>query len=254
MKRIKLTVAYDGTNYCGWQIQPNGITIQQVLEECLLSLFGEKIRISGASRTDTGVHALGNVAVFNTQSRMPAERISYALNTYLPPDIRILDSREVPEDFHPRFCKTYKTYEYRIWNHRFSNPCQRLYSLFYYRPLDEEKMRQAAEYLRGTHDFTSFCTAKPGVTNRTRTITDLDVARTGNLISFRIRGDGFLYNMVRIFVGTLLDINEGVFAPDAMPEILAAKDRLAAGRTAMAHGLYLNRVFYSETECRAPMK
>ena len=246
MKRIKLTVAYDGTNYCGWQIQPNGITIQQVLEECLLSLFGEKIRISGASRTDTGVHALGNVAVFNTQSRMPAERISYALNTYLPPDIRILDSREVPEDFHPRFCKTYKTYEYRIWNHRFSNPCQRLYSLFYYRPLDEEKMRQAAEYLRGTHDFTSFCTAKPGVTNRTRTITDLDVARTGNLISFRIRGDGFLYNMVRIIAGTLIQAGIGEIEPEQMADILEGRDRALAGDTARPEGLTLMGIEYPE--------
>ena len=143
-KRVMLTVAYDGTNYCGWQIQPNGNTIEAELNRHLSALLGEEIRVTGASRTDSGVHALGNVAVFSTQARMPAGRISFALNTRLPADIRIQDSREVPQTFHPRRCSTVKTYEYRIWNHRFPNPLERLYALHYYYDLDLDRMRQAA--------------------------------------------------------------------------------------------------------------
>ena len=141
MKRVKLIVSYDGTNYCGWQIQPNGITVEEVLNQHLSELLREPIRVTGASRTDAGVHAMGNVAVFDTSARMPAEKISYALNTRLPEDIRIQESTQVSPDFHPRFCRTVKTYEYRILNRRFPDPCQRLYSLFTYYPLDLEKMR-----------------------------------------------------------------------------------------------------------------
>ena len=143
MKRVKLTVAYDGTNYCGWQVQPNGITIESELNKHLSELLKEEIHVIGASRTDAGVHAKGNVAVFDTSARMPAEKISYALNTRLPEDIRIQESCEVAADFHPRFRKTVKTYEYKICNRRFPDPCTRLYSLFYYWDLDTEKMRQA---------------------------------------------------------------------------------------------------------------
>ena len=147
MKRVKLTVAYDGTNYCGWQVQPNGLAVQQVLNQCLSDLLGEKIATIGASRTDAGVHALGNVAVFDTACRMPADKISYALNTRLPADIRIQDSVEVLSDFHPRFQQTIKTYEYKIYNRKFPDPTKRLYTYFYYYPLDEELMRQGAAYL-----------------------------------------------------------------------------------------------------------
>ena len=170
MKRVKLTVAYDGTNYCGWQVQPNGLTVQQVLNQCLSELMGEKITTIGASRTDAGVHALGNVAVFDTACRMPADKISYALNTRLPADIRIQDSVEVPSDFHPRFQKTIKTYEYKIYNRRFPDPTKRLYTYFYYYPLDVELMHQGAAYLVGEHDFKSFSTYKPEVESTVRTI------------------------------------------------------------------------------------
>ena len=160
MKRVKLIVAYDGTNSCGWQVQPNGETIESMLNRHLTELLKEEIHVIGASRTDSGVHADGNVAVFDTNARMPADRISYAMNTRLPADIRIQDSCEVPPDFHPRFQQTVKTYEYRICNRRFPNPIERLYSLFYYWDLDLEKMQKAASCLVGTHDFTSFCTKK----------------------------------------------------------------------------------------------
>ena len=246
MKRVKLTVAYDGTNYCGWQVHPNGITIESELNKHLSELLKEEIHVIGASRTDAGVHAKGNVAVFDTSARMPAEKISYALNTRLPEDIRIQESCEVAADFHPRFRKTVKTYEYKICNRRFPDPCTRLYSLFYYWDLDTEKMRQAAQYLVGTHDFTSFCTNKPEVTDRVRTIYSLDVLQDGEMITIRVCGNGFLYNMVRIITGTLLRVGSGMIKPEEIPAILDAKDRSRAGETARPHGLTLVKIEYPE--------
>lgn len=250
MKRVKIIVAYDVTNYCGWQVQPNGITIESVLNHHLSELLGEEIHVIGASRTDSGVHADGNVAVFDTSARMPAERISYALNTRLPQDIRIQDSCEVPSDFHPRFQRTVKTYEYRICSRKFPDPCSRLYSLFYYWELDVEQMKKAAAYLVGEHDFTSFCTKKEEVTNCVRTIYSLDVEKTGDQIVLRIRGNGFLYNMVRIITGTLLRVGGGLIKPEQIPEILAAQDRSAAAETAPAHGLKLVKIEYPDYERR----
>lgn len=247
-KRVKLTVAYDGTNYCGWQVQPNGVTIESELNKHLSELLKEEIHVIGASRTDAGVHAMGNVAVFDTTARMPAEKISYAMNTRLPEDIRIQDSRQVADDFHPRFCETVKTYEYKICNRRFPDPCSRLYSLFYYWDLDEKKMQQAADHLIGTHDFTSFCTNKPEVTDRVRTIYSLDVIRNGEMITVRVCGNGFLYNMVRIIVGTLLRVGSGMMDPDEIPAILEAKDRTRAGDTARPQGLTLVQIRYPESE------
>ena len=246
MKRVGLVVAYDGTNYCGWQVQPNGITIESELNKHLSELLKEEIHVIGASRTDAGVHAKGNVAVFDTSARMPAEKISYALNTRLPEDIRIQESCEVAADFHPRFRKTVKTYEYKICNRRFPDPCTRLYSLFYYWDLDTEKMRQAAQYLVGTHDFTSFCTNKPEVTDRVRTIYSLDVLQDGEMITIRVCGNGFLYNMVRIITGTLLRVGSGMIKPEEIPAILDAKDRSRAGETARPHGLTLVKIEYPE--------
>lgn len=248
MKRVKLTVAYDGTNYCGWQVQPNGRSIQEVLNICLSELLGENIQTLGASRTDAGVHALGNVAVFDTENRMPADRISFALNTRLPEDIRIVDSREVAMEFHPRFTETVKTYEYRILNRRFPDPTKRLYSFFYYYPLDLEKMQQAASYLVGEHDFKSFCTAKPGVDQTVRTIYELSVSRQEDMITIRIRGNGFLYNMVRIIAGTLIRVGGGAIAPEEIPKILEQKNREAAGETARPEGLTLVEIRYPQWE------
>jgi tRNA pseudouridine38-40 synthase len=194
---------------------------------------------------------MGNVAVFDTSARMPASRISYALNTRLPEDIRIQESCEVPADFHPRFCNTVKTYEYRICNRRFPDPCSRLYSLFYYWDLDEKKMQQEAGYLIGTHDFTSFCTSRPEITDRVRTIYSLDVIREGEQILVRVRGNGFLYNMVRIIVGTLLKVGSGMMEPDEIPEILEARERSRAGDTARPQGLTLVRIEYPDSQSEA---
>ena len=246
MRRIKLIVAYDGTNYCGWQVQPNGITVQEVLNQALSDLFAKKTACIGASRTDAGVHALGNVAVFDTDARMPADRIAFALNTRLPSDIRIQGSSEVPPDFHPRFTATVKTYEYRILNRTFADPTRRLNSYFWYGPLDVDAMRKAASYLVGTHDFKSFATAKPEVTDTVRTIYETSLEKEDDLIRFRITGNGFLYNMVRIITGTLLEVGKGDYPPEKVKEILAAKDRKMAGATARPEGLTLVQIRYPE--------
>ena len=237
-KRIKLVVAYDGTNYCGWQVQPNGETIEGVLNRELSSLLGEDIKVTGASRTDSGVHSLGNVAVFDTDTRIPPEKISYALNIRLPEDIVVQDSCEVAPDFHPRHCNSRKTYEYRILNRRFAMPTRRLDTYFYHRPLDVERMQQAARYLKGTHDFKSFCSVNTVVEDTVRTIYTLQVIKDADdIITIRVQGSGLLYNMVRILAGTLIQVGIGAMEPEQMTEILEAKDRSASGPTAPAQGL-----------------
>ena len=252
MRRILLTVSYDGTAYCGWQVQPNGDTIEAQLNRHLSELLQEPIRVIGASRTDSGVHAKGNRAVFDTASRMNAERISFAMNTRLPEDIKIQRSQEVPMDFHPRYQNTIKTYEYRICNRTFPDPCDRLYSLFYHWKLDEEKMQRAADQLTGTHDFTSFSTFKPEIKSCVRTIYRLSVIRTGDIITVRITGNGFLYNMVRIIVGTLLRVGSGMLPAEQMAGILESRDRSAAAETAPAHGLTLVEIRYPDFEEENP--
>lgn len=242
--RVKMIVAYDGTNYCGWQIQPNGITIEQVLNEHLSRLLKEDIKVTGASRTDAGVHSLGNVCMFDTNTRMPAEKISYALNQKLPEDIVVVDSCEVSDDFHPRFSKSRKTYEYRILNARFRNPTRRLDTYFYHYPLDTEKMSEAAKYLIGEHDFASFCSANSQAQTTVRTIYDCTVSKAGDIITIRVTGNGFLYNMVRIIAGTLLYVGIGKLTPEDVKEILESGDRKKAGKTLSAKGLHLISVVY----------
>lgn len=237
MKRVMLRVAYDGTDYCGWQLQPGKPTIERVLNETLSALLGETITVIGASRTDSGVHSLGNVAVFDTNTQIPAEKISYALNQRLPEDIVIQESGEVAPDFHPRYCDSTKTYEYRILNRTFPLPTERRDSYFYYRKLDVEAMRVAAAYLVGTHDFASFCAAHAQTGTTVRTVYACTVEKTGDMIYIRVTGAGFLYNMVRIIAGTLVEVGNGARQPADLPAILAARSRSAAGPTAPAHGL-----------------
>ena len=244
MKRVKMVVAYDGTNYCGWQIQPNGITVEEVLNKALKKLTGEDILVIGASRTDSGVHALGNVAVFDTETTIPADRIAMALNQRLPEDIVITKSEEVPLDFHPRYCNCSKTYEYHIINTRIPDPTRRLTNYFVSYELNPDNMRKAASYLVGEHDFVSFCNVRTDVENTVRTITALDILQDGDEITIRITGNGFLYNMVRIIVGTLIRVGRGFYEPEKVKEILEAKDRKAAGVTAPAHGLMLVEIRY----------
>ena len=254
MKRVKLVIAYDGTNYHGWQMQPNGLSIEAVLNNALSSLLKENIAVIGASRTDSGVHALGNVAVFDTENRMPAEKICFALNQRLPEDIRIQSSCEVPLNWHPRKQNAKKTYEYKILNRKIDMPVGRLYTYFCYFPMDIKAMRRAASYLIGEHDFKSFCTVRTQAEETVRTIYDLTVERgSDDVVTIRITGSGFLYNMVRIIAGTLLRVGTGLYPPEHVEEILDARNRQAAGPTLLAKGLTLIRLDY-ETELERVVK
>lgn len=248
MKRIMLTVAYDGTNYHGWQYQNNGKTIEGELNKALSSLLQKNIEVIGASRTDAGVHAMCNAAVFDTDAGIPAEKYSYALNQMLPDDIRIRKSIEVPANFHPRKTDTVKTYEYRIDCEEFADPLKTRYAYFTYAPLDASKMQEAAFHLIGTHDFKSFCSVNTTATTTVRTIHDIQVIRDGVDTIIRVTGNGFLYNMVRIIVGTLMDVGRGKYAPEKVKEILEAVDRTAAGPTVPACGLMLKELRFIELE------
>ncbi|MCR5291896.1 MAG: tRNA pseudouridine(38-40) synthase TruA [Eubacterium sp.] len=249
MKRIRLIVSYDGTNYCGWQVQDNGITIEGVLNRELSALLGEEVEVTGASRTDSGVHALGNVCIFDTGSRIPPEKFAYALNARLPQDIRVVDSCEVDADFHPHHRDSIKTYEYKIWNDRFMNPVMRLYTKFCYYDLDTELMEKAGQYLVGEHDFKSFCSSGSSATTTVRTVKSLSVRRDEKeprLITIRVTGYGFLYNMVRIIAGTLIEVGSGQREAEDVKRILEACDRTVAGKRAEAEGLTLVKIEYLE--------
>ena len=296
-KRILLSVAYDGTDYAGFQAQKSGVpTIEGELNRALTELTGVPVEVIGASRTDSGVHARCNLAVFDTESRIPPEKFAHAINVRLPDQICVQTSMEVPADFHPRRCSTVKTYEYRIWNAQMPDPMRRLYTYFSRYRFDIDKMREAAAYLVGEHDFKSFCstytsakttvrevlaveveeilpgyeTALPGsetaLTGSEITLTGSDIALTDSEnvsdshsdagpgsdsvssaarmpreIVIRVTGRGFLYNMVRIIAGTLMEVGRGAKTPDQIPGILNACDRRAAGPTAPACGLTLVR-------------
>ncbi len=290
MRRILLTVAYDGTGYSGFQAQKSGVpTIERELNRAVTELTGAQTQVSGSSRTDAGVHALCNLAVFDTDSRIPAEKFAKALNVRLPDQICVQSSREVPADFHPRFCKTIKTYDYVIYNARFPSPRRRRCSYYSYTPFDVEKMREAAKYLVGEHDFKSFCSVHTQALTTMRRVTQIEVierpcpeesaaeqvavyispetedigtsevgcakpdpqvagqkiTRPGTItpreIVIRVSGTGFLYNMVRIIAGTLMEVGRGALEPADMEAILSARDRSKAGPTAPPEGLTLVR-------------
>ena len=278
MKRILLTVAYDGTGYSGFQAQKSGVpTIERELNRALTELTGVETEVSGASRTDAGVHALCNLTVFDTESRIPPEKFANALNVRLPEQICVQNSREVPADFHPRFCDTVKTYDYVIYNAPFPSPRKKRYTHYSYTPFDVEKMRDAAQYLVGEHDFKSFCSIHTQAQTTTRTITEIEVIErpceaeqtaervaamippfdmdndsgkdpgparrtvSPREIVIRVSGTGFLYNMVRIIAGTLMEAGRGALAPEQVKVILNACDRSKAGPTAPPEGLTLVR-------------
>lgn len=244
LKRIKLEIAYEGTNYHGWQIQPNVLTIEGILNETLSTLLKEEIKVIGASRTDAGVHALGNVAVFDTFTRIPPEKICYALNQQLPDDIRVQKSSQVDKAFHPRHCDSKKTYEYYISNRPIELPIERRYMYHYHRELCIDKMREAAKWIEGTHHFKSFCSAKSEVEDTIRTVYTLEILKENQVVTIRVQGSGFLYNMVRIIAGTLIQVGNGTYAPQSIPSMIEAKDRTKAGPSAPAHGLRLIGIQY----------
>ena len=247
MRRIKLTVAYDGTNYCGWQVQPNGITIEEVLNKAICTLTGEEIAVIGASRTDSGVHAMGNIAVFDTGSRIPAERFSYSLNQRLPEDIVVTKSEEVSLDWHPRYQNSLKTYEYHILNTKTPVPTKRLYNCFVSFDLDVNRMRQGAQYLLGEHDFAAFCCIRTNAKTTVRTVTDLQIQQNPlkpEEITIRITGNGFLYNMVRIIAGVLIRVGRGFYEPEKVLELLEGRERKKEAVTAPPQGLCLMEIVY----------
>ncbi len=248
MRRIFLEIAYDGTAYHGFQIQDNEITIEQVLNEKLSLLLKEDIKIIGASRTDSGVHALMNVAVFDTEAKMAADKVAIALNTHLPEDIRAMNSKEVAAEFHPRHCDTVKTYEYKIYNGKIYNPMLYRYTQFEYLKLDVEKMKQAARYIVGEHDFKGFCSAKTSASTTVRNVYSLDIDTQpmgeDSLITITVKGNGFLYNMVRIIAGTLITVGKGRMEINQVRQAVEKGERNLAGPTAPAKGLVLKEIEY----------
>lgn len=243
---ILLTVAYDGTNYFGWQRQKNFISVQQRLEEALSELMKKEVTVRGASRTDTGVHALGQAALLKTETTIPVNRIPYAVNSFLPQDIRVVGARLVSDDFHPQYSVLKKTYQYKILNSEFKNPMLRNYSEFVREPLDAEKMKAACEYFIGTYDFKAFCASGSTAKTTVRTIFDLSVLKNGDIIDIEVTGNGFLYNMVRIIAGTLIYVGMGKFKPDYIKDIIISKNRTLAGKTVGAGGLTLMKIYYKE--------
>lgn len=245
--RVMLKIAYDGTAYHGWQYQDNGDTVEGEIRKALNALLGKEIETIGASRTDAGVHALSNVCVFDTDSTIPGDRFSFALNDILPGDIRITESGYVDKTFNPRFDAHSKTYIYSIYNGPVHLPTKRLYSYHYRGNISIDDMNAAAKYLVGEHDFTSLSSVHAQVKSRVRTIYDCRVRRLTddeNTIEISVTGNGFLYNMVRIIGGTLLEIGIGKISPNQMEEILLALDRTKAGRTLPACGLRLVDIEY----------
>lgn len=246
MKRVLMQVSYDGTAYHGWQIQEKGPTIEGELNRALTDLCGQPIEVIGASRTDAGVHSMASMCVFDTEMRMPGDKFSFALNTRLPEDIRVVSSKEVALDFHPRHQLTEKTYEYHIYNEEFLPPVKRLYVYHEKRSLDLEKMQEGAKYLIGEHDFKSFCSVNSTAETTVRNITDVNVRKEGPEVIISVTGNGFLYNQVRIIAGTLMWVGLGVREPEDVKSMLEAKNREASGPTAPAQGLLLKEFKFLE--------
>jgi len=244
---IKLIVQYDGTNFNGWQVQkkhPQARTVQAVLEKALERIVKEPVKLIGAGRTDSGVHAKGQAANFHTQNPIPVEKWPAALNSILPPDVAVVGAEEVPEEFHARYWAKKKTYLYYILNARYPDVFLRNYAFHLPQKLNLEDMQEAARFILGTHDFKSFCAAGSSVKNYRRTIFEAGFSMQGELIVFKITADGFLYKMVRSIVGTLLEIGKGKYPPCWMQEVLEAQDRKKSGPTAPPHGLFLYKIFY----------
>lgn len=245
MKRYKCIVAYDGTRFAGYQVQPNKLTVQSVLEGALAKLHkGTEMGITASGRTDAGVHAKGQVIHFDSSLNIPLAKWDIALNSLLPDDIAIKSVEEVRASFHARFDAAGKEYRYFVQRSEKRDPFMRNYAYHYPYPLNIHEMKKAALALIGTHDFTSFCSAKTEVMDKVRTIREIEMIEDGTQLVFRFVGNGFLYNMVRILVGTLIEVGSGARTADSISEIIAQKDRIFAGKTAPAHGLYLWEVYY----------
>jgi tRNA pseudouridine38-40 synthase len=241
---LKVTLEYDGSAYHGWQRQKNAISVQEVVEKAISRISGEKISIIGAGRTDAGVHAKGQVVNFHTNMRIPVEKIPYAINSQLPEDVAAYEAKVVPEDFHARLCAKSKIYCYTIYNALYPSPILRRYAYFFPKSLDIDAMRGAAREFIGVHDFSAFRASGSPVKNCVRHVKRLEIFEHGQIINIRVEANGFLYNMIRIMAGTLLDVGLGKIKPDQICSIIKSKDRLQAGRTLPPHGLCLEKVIY----------
>ena len=244
---ILLWLAYKGTNYSGFQVQPNGVTVCAVVQDAMQSVFGTRPDVKGCSRTDAGVHARRFALNFHYDGRIPVQRIPLALNARLPMDVRALAAQQVPDDFHARYAAHTKTYLYRIHNHPIDSPFDEKYYTRVPRRLDVDAMQRAAEQFVGKHDFLALCAAGSSAAahgDTVRTITDCHVTRKGDEVGIEVTADGYLYNMVRILAGTLCEVGAGRMQPDAIPGILASRDRSQAGPTLPAKGLFLEKVDY----------
>jgi tRNA pseudouridine38-40 synthase len=249
MHNYKLTIAYDGTAYSGWQIQINAISIQHIIREVIAKITQQPIVLIGSGRTDSGVHALGQVAHFKSQCQLNIYRFQGSLNALLPPDIRVLEMEEAPLDFHAQFSAIGKTYHYNLSLKSNHDPFKRLYALYVKEKLDLEAIKEAAQILLGTHDFTSFAnqaTSGAAAVDPVRTLYRLDLVEENGDLRFEFHGDGFLYKMVRNIVGTLLEVGKGRRKPSDVARILAARDRRLAGKAAAPQGLFLVKVDYAK--------
>ena len=250
-----LTLAYDGTNYCGFQVQPNGRSVAAVFQDALEAVLGTRPDIKGCSRTDAGVHALGFRLNFHADTRIPPQKLPLALNQHLPPDIRVLAAQTVPEAFHARYAAHTKTYLYRIHNHPIDSPFDAAYYTRVPRHLDEAAMQAAAQRFVGRYDFLALCAAGSSAAahgDTVRTITACTVARRGDEVEIEVTADGYLYNMVRILAGTLCEVGAGRMQAEDIPAILASRDRSRAGPTLPAKGLFLKSVEYPEMKEHQP--
>lgn len=244
MRNLLLTLCFDGSAYHGWQVQENAVTVQSTLQDAVQRILGVRENIIGCSRTDAGVHAEMFCCNMRTQKEMSPEKLQTALNAVLPRNIAVLSVKEVPYEFHARYDCKGKVYKYLIWNARTRSPFYENRAYHYPWPLDVPMLNEQIRQFLGQHDFSAFCASGSSVEDRVREITRAEILRNGDLVEIYIGGNGFLYNMVRIMVGTLLDIQSGAILPNSIPEILEQKNRKNAGVTAPAHGLYLHQVNY----------
>ena len=250
MRNLLLTIRYDGADYHGWQVQKNAVTVQEVFQNAVENVFGARLPVKGCSRTDSCVHANCYFVSFQTELSIACDGVVRALNTVLPKDIAVLDCREVPLDFHPRYCCREKEYVYKLYNGAIRDPFLLRYAYQYRYPIRLERMQQGAKAFLGTHDFRGFCSARSDVEDTVRTITAFTVERQGDMVLFKVSADGFLYNMVRILVGTLLFVSEGKIDPADLPASIESGERIRAGKTAPPQGLYLNRVEYDPADLK----
>lgn len=245
MRRLLITIRYDGYDYHGWQVQNNALTVQEVFQKAVEKVFGERLDVKGCSRTDSGVHANMYCITIDTDMNISCENVILALNTYLPNDVAVYDCCEVDNDFHPRYSCTSKEYVYKIYNAKYRNPFYDRYAFWYKYDLDVEYLNREVHAFLGTHDYSGFCSIKTDVEDTTRTIKSVKVYRENDIVYFVVEGDGFLYNMVRIMVGTMLFIAQGKIKAGELKSIIDSCDRTKAGKTAPPQGLYLNKVNYS---------